>query len=127
MSEMEELDLDLEGFEEVANNNFYRFPFPAITICSTACWFNKAADPYVPDYFTWYVNDEWCVLKPCDPGTHAAYKSWVRMPEGKYRMKYCLFPSELQGNALMLGSHKLYKTKHGGIAFKRYEKLEANT
>lgn len=116
--EIEEVELDLELLDEINKLNNH-VTFPAINIFKDTVYFNAAASKYVPTYFKWRINDDWCVLVASDSGDRNVYKSW----KGPYEAILCRFPSEISPSYFMMkGLHKLYKTKNG-IAFKRYEKL----
>ena len=117
--EIETIDIDIEGMSIFYNDRGAKFRFPVCNISAkNRAFFNGAAFPYLPEYFKWYVNDEWCILRPCDQKDRHAYKMGARDCCG-----VATLPALLDGGKLMCGYHKLYKTKNG-IAFKRYELLE---
>lgn len=118
--EIETIDIDIEEMN-IIEREISKFPFPVCNFSGRNVIFNKLAREYVPSrFFKWYINDEWCVLRPCDPGEPNTYKMHLT---NKKTSPIAQLPVALRGNKLMFGYHKLYKTKNG-IAFKRYELLE---
>ena len=120
MENIEIIDLDLELFEEIEKINS-KFNFPVVVIGGRTIYFNKAAAPYIPKKFKWRVSDEWCVLVPAELDDGFAY---VYTPSANGGGGGARFPAEIQSSFFrMRGVHKLYKTKHGGVCFKRYETI----
>lgn len=120
MKDIEIIDLDLESFKEIEKINS-RFRSPVVVIGESTIYFNKAAAPYIPKKFKWRVSDEWCVLVPAELDDGFAYVFTRSTNGGGGGAR---FPSEIQSSYFkMRGVHKLYKTKSGGVCFKRYETL----
>lgn len=121
---MESLDFEFDFDEldliekEIGGINY---DFPVITVGNTHVYFNSKAFPYIPEYFKWYVNDEWCVMKISSSNEKNAYKSWSHR---KIRAKLATLPIALRNEKTIIGTHKLYKTKNG-LAFKKFEFVES--
>ena len=116
--EIEMIDLDMSDFTPLGEKRGkIKYSFPVITVRSNGyAYSNAAAGGIMPDYFKWFVNDEWCVLKACAKGTPRSYKTTRHK---KWKNLYFRIPQEI-GDLPICGNHKLYKTKDG-VAFKKHE------
>lgn len=118
MENIEEVFLDITDFE-IVEKLFRARKSPSICVGKTSCYVNITGAPFIPKFFKWYVNEEWCCLKKCDEEEKNAYKART-ITAGKSFYTLIRLPSALEGAVTFRGLHKLYKTKDG-VAFKKYE------
>lgn len=123
MDNIEELDIDLAGLEEIGRAT-QGFHFPVATVGGKTIYFNIHSAPLLGDAIRWLSTPEYIIGLPAARGTKNAFNISTSKHR-KHGAEYftARFPDALKyEKKIQPGYYKLYRYKNG-FAFKRYERI----
>lgn len=115
---------DLEVIEKLCNKTL--FPYPVVHASKDFLMFNTLSAEYLPSnlWIKWFVSSEYIIGLPASALDKDAFKM-SKTHGGKSKGYTARFPLAMsKERGVREGFYKLYKYKDG-IAFKRYEPIQA--
>ena len=123
MDNIEELDIDLAGLEEIGRAT-QGFHFPVATVGGETIYFNIHSAPLLGDAIRWLSTPEYIIGLPAPRGTKNAFNvNITKHTKNGTESFLARFPDVMKyEKKVQAGYYKLYRYKNG-FAFKRYERI----